>query len=68
MATDMTIPKWNTNVVTLRLVYKKTIQNFDKLISLGYNVKYIWERDWCDYLAGKVESPLIHTHLRNCID
>lgn len=37
-------------------LYKKTFINFDKLISLGYNVKYIWENDWEKYKKGQTDQ------------
>lgn len=31
---------------TFGKLYDDTFKKFDKLLSLGYNVKYIWENDW----------------------
>jgi hypothetical protein len=43
-------------------LYKKTFKNLDKLVSMGYNVKYIWESDWKNYKLGRNETPNIITH------
>lgn len=33
-------------------LYTNTFKIFDKLKSLGYNIKYIWETDWKKYIKG----------------
>ena len=45
--------------------YKKTFDNLNKLMSLGYTVKYIWERDWKNYKAGIDKTPNIITHIQS---
>lgn len=40
-------------------LYNRTINNLSKLKSLGYNVKYIWEKDWNEFKKGTVPSPNI---------
>ena len=46
-------------------LYKKTFDNLNKLVSLGYTVKYIWERDWKNYKAGIDKIPNIITHIQS---
>lgn len=48
-------------------LHEETFLKFDKLVSLGYNVKYIWESDWKTYLTSDkslthLHNNLIHTH------
>lgn len=42
-------------------LYKNTILKLEKLKSLGYNVKYIWENDWKNFKKGIVNEPNIQT-------
>jgi len=43
-------------------LYKNTFKKFDKLKSLGYIVKYIWESDWEKYKIGLEYKPNVITH------
>lgn len=40
-------------------LYQNTFKKFDKLKSLGYNIKYIWESDWNKFKVGKNKFPNI---------
>lgn len=40
-------------------LYNKTLLKFNKLNSVGYEVKYIWESDWNEYKKGKSSIPNI---------
>ena len=33
-------------------LYENTFKKFDKLKSLGYTTKYIWENDWKKFKSG----------------
>jgi len=38
-------------------LFDKTFRMFDKIKSIGYNVKYIWENDWKNW-KGDVDIPI----------
>jgi len=40
-------------------LYIETINKFDALKSLGYNIKYIWESDWKKFKCGNDKFPNI---------
>lgn len=40
-------------------LYDDTLKKMNKVKSLGYNVKYIWENDWKQFKSGKVKNPFI---------
>jgi Fe2+ or Zn2+ uptake regulation protein len=41
-------------------LYQNTFKKFDKLKSLGYNIKYIWESDWKKWSKNKIGNiPLL---------
>lgn len=41
----------------------KTFSRFDKLISRGYTVKYMWENDWKSWIKHKTSTlPLLEYH------
>jgi hypothetical protein len=45
---------------TFGSLYNKTFSRFDKLISRGYTIKYIWEHDWKLWVKNKTGAiPLI---------
>ena len=59
--------KYNQNAIhpSRKITYgdlkKLTFNNLNKLKSLGYIVKYIWETDWNDFKNEKVTTPRIVT-------
>ena len=49
-----------TTKKTFGSLYNKTFSRFDKLISRGYTIKYIWEYDWELWVKNKTGAiPLI---------
>ena len=46
---------------TYGYLYDKTFEKLNKLKSLGYNVKYIWENDWNKFKGGIDIIPNIQT-------
>ncbi len=40
-------------------LYKETFDRLNNIKSLGYNVKYIWEKDWNEYQSGLIKIPKI---------
>lgn len=49
---------------TFGQLYKKTFENFDALLDLGYRVKYVWESDWEDYKRSPDNKIKIREHFR----
>ena len=39
-------------------LFNKTVIKLTKLKSLGYNVKYVWESDWNEYIKGESELKI----------
>ena len=48
--------------ITFQKLYEKTIKKLNRLKSLGYNVKYIWENDWKKFKNNINEIPKIIQH------
>lgn len=44
---------------TFGTLFDRTIKRHNKLISLGYNVKFVWESDWVNGLTFSENSTLI---------
>jgi len=44
---------------TAQELYDNTFLKFNTLKSLGYNIKYIWETDWKNYIKGIDKEPRI---------
>jgi hypothetical protein len=42
--------------VTCGEAYKNTFKRFDRLSSIGYKIKYIWETDWKNWIKSKERS------------
>ena len=42
-------------------LYEMTFKRLNKVKSLGYNVKYIWEKDWSKFNKGVDKTPNIIT-------
>ena len=57
--------KFNVSDINMRThkpfgeLYENTFKSFRKLKSLGYNVKYIWESDWKDFVNKTDKTPKI---------
>lgn len=52
--------EWNQSAhATFGELYNATIFRLNKIKSFGYNVKYIWENDWKDFVNGICISPKI---------
>ena len=45
--------------LTFGELYSRTYERFDKLKSMGYNIKYIWEFDWNKFTKGLDKQPNI---------
>jgi len=43
-------------------LYLNTIKRFDLLKRMGYNIKYIWESDWKDFVKGFSNQPNLIIH------
>ena len=43
-------------------LYNKTFLRFDKLVSRGYTIKYIWEKDWNNWSKNKLTTIPIKTY------
>lgn len=52
--------KTNKSFVEL---YNYTFTRFKQLKEVGYEIKYIWEKDWKDFNQNKVKQPRIQTYL-----
>jgi hypothetical protein len=48
---------------THRELYERTINRFNFLKKLGYNIKYIWENDWKKFKRGTDKNPKILEYL-----
>ena len=59
---------FNTNHInknvnkTFGKLYNETLKKLEKLKSLGYNIKYIWENDWKNFKKKSVQYPNIQTY------
>lgn len=43
-------------------LFDKTFKRFDKLVQMGYSIRYIWENDWKQWKSGKTKKLLIETY------
>jgi hypothetical protein len=44
-------------------LYITTFERFKKLKNMGYEIKYIWEKDWKLFKKNIISKPNIQTYL-----